>query len=166
MAQDCGECQLIIWLLSSQQEPEHPQWIGRWHLRTNLNMVAKTKITVPSRMKPMLSVVQSVAILTYPGSTCGRLGCDTCVVYLQVPEVSFSTLNIWDVDPPAAAVPIMGCPARATATSHIPSLWPEYSRTREQLTVGPLKLDTILLVWAFSLCAVLIFWDPDPVTAE
>lgn len=47
---------------------------------------------------------------------------------------------------PAEAVPIRGWPGRATATSQIPSLCPENSRTREQLTVGPLKLLTILLV--------------------
>jgi len=84
-------------------------------------------------------------------------------------SISLCSCNWLKSDPlnlPAAAVPITGCPTRAAVTSHIPSLWPEYSRTKEQLTVGPLKLDTILLVWALSLCAVLIFWDPAPETAE
>jgi len=79
---------------------------------------------------------------------------------------SCNWLNSDSLNPPAAAVPMTGCPTRAVVTSHIPSLWPEYARTKEQLTVGPLKLDTILLVWALSLCAVLIFWDPAPETAK
>lgn len=69
------------------------------------------------------------------------------------------------MDVPADAVPMSGCPGLATATSQTPSRCPEYSLTNVQLKVGPLKLDTILLVCALNLWAVFSFWD-DPLTAE
>lgn len=47
---------------------------------------------------------------------------------------------------PAEAVPISGCPGLATETSQTPSRCPENWRTKEHPIVGPLKLDTILLV--------------------
>lgn len=62
---------------------------------------------------------------------------------------------------PADAVPIAGIPDRATDTSQIPSLWPTYSLKMPQLNWGALKLDTILLVWAFNLWAVLLFCDDE-----
>lgn len=60
---------------------------------------------------------------------------------------------------PAEAVPITGTPGLATDTSHTPSLWPTYSLITPQVNWGALKLETILLVWAFNLCAVLLFCD-------
>lgn len=42
--------------------------------------------------------------------------------------------------------------------SQTPSLCPRNSLTMEQVMLGALKLDTILLVWAFSLWLGFIFW--------
>lgn len=52
-----------------------------------------------------------------------------------------------------------GCPGLAIETSQTPSLCPTYSFTKVQLNCGALKLDTILLVCAFNLCAVFNFCD-------
>lgn len=60
---------------------------------------------------------------------------------------------------PADAVPKAGIPNLAIDTSQIPSLWPIYSLITAQLNCGALKLDTILLVWAFNLWAVLFFCE-------
>lgn len=54
-----------------------------------------------------------------------------------------------------------GCPGLAHDTSQIPSLCPENSLMREDVIMGPLKLDTILLVWAFNLVAALRRCDDD-----
>lgn len=64
---------------------------------------------------------------------------------------------------PADAVPTNGTPGLATATSHTPSLWPFSSFTTLQHTVVVLKLDTILDVCAFNLCAVFSFCE-EPAT--
>lgn len=58
-------------------------------------------------------------------------------------------------------MPIIGCPGLATETSHTPSLCPTYSLISPQLKWGALKLETILLVCAFNLWAVLSFCDDD-----
>lgn len=46
-------------------------------------------------------------------------------------------------------------PTPPTATSQSPSRWPWNSLTKEQSRLFALKLETILLVWALSLCRVL-----------